>query len=1417
MSSHSRRFQTRTVPQNMLCESLERRLLNSSTSLALRFSGAAGVVSEKSPVAGSLTSPSVSNPTRVGEPYEVTSKSVKISIISNDSSLSFRWETTETSSGKVVSFAKNNSNSAKENTLKFSEAGLYVVTVSVVQARQVVATSTLTFRVTSVLASLSVTDAAGTPANSSTPIVTAGKSVQLNAVALDQFGIRLSSQPVIQWNLKSQPKGATANTSQSGNNLEVGVPAAGEYVFRATFGSLASDVPVKVTPVLSSLTVVDDTGSAVSPDSSINVKSTSTKLTLAGRDQFDNPMSTLPSLTWSTLSAPDGGVISTSVKGATAVLNVNRPGAYTFQAKYGNVIVGGALQVTPTLAAFQFLNSESRPFPSGKSVAVAGTSLSLRYVPLDQFGKPLVQSPVVQWSVPTAPTGSSAKFNTNDGIVTATFDRAGSYTFRLQSDSVRAELPVTVSASLTDLSLGVPEETSDPGSPVAVTAATQRLLVNARDQFGMAMSVLPKLQWTTPTAPTGGNASVRLTGTTAQVAFSTSGTWTVAVSFGSITASRTLDVIPTATRVALRDSSGKAIPGTSPLPVTGKSLALSAIVLDQFGVPLASQPDVTWRLSRTPTGATGTINTSGNSASVEFDRTGDWTVTAQGGTVSAEVKISVVAALSSLTFTNMDGSAISADQPIAVTTALQTLKLNAVDQFGKAISVLPKLTWTTTNNPDGGVATGKNSSGVATISFNKAGQYTVKAASGTVSATASLNVVQTLRTIAFTSADGRTVNPNATVTVTSASSQLNAVPVDQFGVTLANPGEVTWERISAPSGAATEIKYTGTSLRVQFDRFGSYVIRGSIGDVTVSLKYEVVQTLASVVVTPNVARLSYGASQVFKASALDQFGTALSVQPTFRWSAAGGTISSIGTFKAGTVAGTFTVTATGGQKRGEASIEVSAPVLPSGLQDPAISAAVSAAYSDGLLNRTEVISILRVAGEDGAVSGTELADFQYLVSPGGGFVIPDYVRNLASDVVNSNPANAKFQGQTLGNLSAGSSSSQLNRLIDKSFFGADVPQLTTTGLSWVTSTGTLFPSTPSRADAKQGLLGDCYFISALAAIADRNPNAVRNMFIDNGDGTYTVRFYTGQYGDFNNSGTITSGFASGAGTADYVTVNRSLPVNGNGSLVYSGYGLSATSTSTILWIALAEKAYAQWNETGGEGRDGTNRYAAIEGGWMANVNCQVLGYNSTNFPFFSTSKQTLINALTAQRAVTLGTQSSPANGLVGSHAYVVTGYDSTSDTFRLHNPWGTSHPGALTWAQLQANCSWFVTVDTSGSQSFSSPGGVSGSSSPRTTAITPREAQANAPRRQAHNAGSEVTEERLVEEARSTQPQGGAEKSVAGSAERTEHLENASLAETGDPIFPGNIHDDQQFLVLTQNELDLLISELADELLLPLS
>ena len=323
--------------------------------------------------------------------------------------------------------------------------------------------------------------------------------------------------------------------------------------------------------------------------------------------------------------------------------------------------------------------------------------------------------------------------------------------------------------------------------------------------------------------------------------------------------------------------------------------------------------------------------------------------------------------------------------------------------------------------------------------------------------------------------------------------------------------------------------------------------------------------------------------------------------------------------------------------------------------------------ADGSLSRADMIQILTSVGAGGTVSATDLADLKTILANAAQYNMPNYVQVLAGDVVNGNPANAHYQGARLGNLAAGSSAAQLDKLIGKWFLGTDLPALTSSSLTYATASGSLFPATPSHNDEYQGQLGDCYFISSLGTIADSNPAAIENMFIDNGDGTYTVRFYGGTYGAFYNAdGSVSDGFTNNAGTADYVTVNCSLPVYSNGTLAYADYGFNASSPANSLWIPLAEKAYAQWNETGKEGRDGTNTYGSIEGGWMATVDAQVLGHNATDYNVTASTKQAMINALAAGKAVTIGTDGSTSGdslpyGLYGSHAYAVIGYNASAD------------------------------------------------------------------------------------------------------------------------------------------------------------
>lgn len=116
---------------------------------------------------------------------------------------------------------------------------------------------------------------------------------------------------------------------------------------------------------------------------------------------------------------------------------------------------------------------------------------------------------------------------------------------------------------------------------------------------------------------------------------------------------------------------------------------------------------------------------------------------------------------------------------------------------------------------------------------------------------------------------------------------------------------------------------------------------------------------------------------------------------------------------------------------------------------------------DNVLSRTEVMAILRSVGNDSVVISTELNDLRTLVNSTQ-YVMPAHVRGLARNTVTVNPANLRFQRQTAVNLVAGSSSTLLNRLVDKWFLGVDAPSMTVASLSYTAAAGRRFNTVPSN-------------------------------------------------------------------------------------------------------------------------------------------------------------------------------------------------------------------------------------------------------------------------------------------------------------------------------------------------------------------
>lgn len=370
---------------------------------------------------------------------------------------------------------------------------------------------------------------------------------------------------------------------------------------------------------------------------------------------------------------------------------------------------------------------------------------------------------------------------------------------------------------------------------------------------------------------------------------------------------------------------------------------------------------------------------------------------------------------------------------------------------------------------------------------------------------------------------------------------------------------------------------------------------------------------------------------------------------------------------------------------------------------------------DGSVDREEMLALFDDAGTGGTIDGVELGDLRRLTAADP-VVMPPEVRDLAKKVVHGDRANQWFTGgkgtrADVGNLFAGTTDDHLDDLVDKWFKGTDRPMPLspnrTTRFEYRHAAGELFVDGPSAADLDQGRVGDCYLLAGLGAVAKANPQRIRDMFIENPDGTVTVRFFLD-------------------GKAEFVTVDRSLPVVDLVDLepAFAGVGHRTDAEGKLvrmavddargeLWVALAEKAYAQLSETGRVGRDSTNSYNGIGGpiapGWdgrfsnrdginegAIDVGMKHVANADAPMGLMATAHfDEVRRAFEAGKGVTFGSWWSPPNpNVVGPHVYVMTGFAQTGSdpakwTITVLNPHGRDaaqpHIQTLSWAEMQVN------------------------------------------------------------------------------------------------------------------------------------
>ncbi|MBL8955586.1 MAG: hypothetical protein JNK82_32725 [Myxococcaceae bacterium] len=325
-------------------------------------------------------------------------------------------------------------------------------------------------------ATAQVTVANGTPPNiSGNPTATpSGRTAALSVTATDDGG---ESALIYTWSATGP---AAVTFAPNGTNAAKGATAtftrAGMYVLNVVARDAAG---LTDTATVTLNVAATPTALTVTPAMSTVPRGGKLQLAAVAIDPFDQPVATMPAVTW---ALSGGGTISaTGLVTAGAVTG----GPHTVTATAGTLSGTATLLVSsggpPTLVRA----------PQASPAQVLGRTTLLTVLANDDTGE---SNLVYRWSSTGPGEVLFSDDGTNDGKTSvATFTKAGAYTLTVTVEdpsqaTVSGEVEVVVTQSLTGVSIS-------PGSIAVAPNGTHQFTSRAFDQFGNPQVAAPAMEW----------------------------------------------------------------------------------------------------------------------------------------------------------------------------------------------------------------------------------------------------------------------------------------------------------------------------------------------------------------------------------------------------------------------------------------------------------------------------------------------------------------------------------------------------------------------------------------------------------------------------------------------------------------------------------------------------------------------------------------------------------------------------------------------------------------------------------------------------------------------------------------------------------------------------------------------------------